>query len=84
MRLYEDIIRERSTKGPDYMNALLELEAKRDYGRRQQTLRRDIEELQARIATIRKDFHPMKLEVSEHYTARQVEQLFSSDLSCFF
>jgi len=63
MRLYEDIIRERSLKRPDYMNVLLELEAKRDYGRRQETLRRDIEELQARIASVRRDFHPMKQEI---------------------
>ena len=33
-------------------------------GRRQETLRRDIEELQARIASVRRDFHPMKQEVS--------------------
>ena len=64
MRLYEDIIRERSAKGPDYMNVLLELEARRDYGRREQSLRRDIEDLQARIAAVRRDFYPIKDEVS--------------------
>lgn len=63
MRLYEDIIRERSSKGPDYMNALLELEVKRDYGRREQTLRWDIEQLLARIASIGRDFYPIKEEI---------------------
>ena len=64
MRLYEDIIRERSAKGPDYLNALLEVERKRDYRVREDTLRRDIELLQARIAGIRRDFYPIKEEVS--------------------
>ena len=67
MRLYEDIIRERSAKGPDYMHALLELERKRDYGVREQTLRRDIELLQTRIAGIRRDFYPIKDEVSSSF-----------------
>ena len=65
MRLYEDIIRERSAKGPDYMNALLEVERKRDYRVREETLRRDIELLQARIAGIRRDFYPITEEVSQ-------------------
>ena len=64
MRLYEEIIRERSAKGPDYMNALLDLERRRDYRSREETLRRDIELLQARIAGIRRDFYPIKEEVS--------------------
>ena len=65
MRLYEDIIRERSAKGPDYLNALLEVERKRDYRVREESLRRDIELLQARIAGIRRDFYPIKEEVSQ-------------------
>ena len=65
MRLYEDIIRERSAKGPDYLNALLEVERKRDYRVREETLRADIEMLQARIAGIRRDFYPIKEEVSQ-------------------
>ena len=64
MRLYEDIIRERSAKGPDYMNAMLDLERRRDYRAREEMLRRDIELLQARIAGIRRDFYPIKEEVS--------------------
>ena len=64
MRLYEDIIRERSAKGPDYMNALLDLERRRDYRSREEMLRRDIELLQARIAGIRRDFYPIREEVS--------------------
>ena len=31
MGLYEDIVRERATKGPDYRNGLLALEASRNY-----------------------------------------------------
>ena len=64
MRLYEDIIRERSAKGPDYLHALLEVERRRDYRVREDSLRRDIELLQARIAGIRHDFYPIKEEVS--------------------
>merc|ERR1719412_317195 len=64
MRLYEDIIRERSAKGPDYMNAMLDLERRRDYRAREEMLRRDIELLQARIAGIRRDFYPIKEETS--------------------
>ena len=79
MRLYEDIIRERSAKGPDYMNVLLELEARRDYGRREQSLRRDIEDLQARIAAVRRDFYPIKDEVSStQHTTHTVKSLFNS------
>ena len=84
MRLYEDIIRERSAKGPDYLNALLEVERKRDYRVREETLRADIEMLQARIAGIRRDFYPIKEEVSQSVSPRsKVHFIFlPSDVSC--
>ena len=83
MRLYEDIIRERSSKGPDYMNALLELEVKRDYGRREQTLRWDIEQLLARIASIGRDFYPIKEEVGEAGEAGLDLLYLFTDWSCW-
>ena len=83
MRLYEDIIRERSAKGPDYLNALLEVERKRDYRVREETLRADIEMLQSRIAGIRRDFYPIKEEVSQSVSQSESPFIFlPSDISC--
>ena len=49
MRLYEEIIKDRASKNPDYRNGLLELESKRRYREREEQLRRDIAKLEADI-----------------------------------
>ena len=49
MRLYEEIIKDRASKNPDYSNGLLELESKRRYREREEQLRRDIAKLEADI-----------------------------------
>ena len=49
MRLYEDIIRERTAKNPDYRNGLLSLETKRRYSERMEILTADLAALDRAI-----------------------------------
>jgi len=49
MRLYEDIIRERSLKSADRKNNLLDIERAREYQRRIDQLRADIRDLESKI-----------------------------------
>ena len=49
MRLYEDIIRERTAKNPDYRNGLLTLESNRRYSERMDLLTEDISKLEKAI-----------------------------------
>jgi len=49
MRLYEDIIRERTAKNPDYRNGLLTLESNRRYSERMELLTEDISKLEKAI-----------------------------------
>ena len=52
MRLYEDIIRERAAKNPDYRNGLMGLESKRQYHVRIEGLRKDIARLDDSIRAL--------------------------------
>ena len=52
MRLYEDIIRERSLKGAERKNSLLDLERSRAYQLRIDQLLTDIRNFDSRIGTL--------------------------------
>jgi len=80
MSLYEEIVRERAAKGPDYRNGLLAMESSRNYQMRINSLSVDIDTLNAsiralndRLAGLRGLWEPQIREIEAMMDARKAD-----------